>query len=79
MQHQRANFKPEQVREVLDIKGDLQRLQRRIRPMTTVVRHLIDDPQIGPDVKVYLHDVLEHIVRCLEELASNIEVGYHRT
>lgn len=40
------------MRVVLGMKSELQRLQRRIRPMTAVVRHLMDDEQIGTEMKV---------------------------
>jgi len=40
--------------QVLGMKSELQRLQRRIRPMTAVVRHLMDDEQIGTEMKVCL-------------------------
>lgn len=47
-----SKFKKEQMRLVLGMKSELQRLQRRIRPMTAVVRHLMDDEQIGTEMKV---------------------------
>jgi len=62
------------MRLVLGMKSELQRLQRRIRPMTAVVRHLMDDEQIGHDMKVYLEDVLDHVVRGLEEIGGCIEM-----
>jgi len=64
----------EHMRLVLGMKSELQRLQRRIRPMTAVVRHLMDDEQIGQDMKVYLEDVLDHVVRGLEEIGGCIEM-----
>ena len=67
-------FQKEQMRLVLGMKSELQRLQRRIRPMTAVVRHLMDDEQIGQDMKVYLEDVLDHVVRGLEEIGGCIEM-----
>ena len=69
-----SKFKKEQMRLVLGMKSELQRLQRRIRPMTAVVRHLMDDEQIGADMKVYLEDVLDHVVRGLEEIGGCIEM-----
>ncbi len=62
------------MRLVLGMKSELQRLQRRIRPMKAVVRHLMDDEQIGYDMKVYLEDVLDHVVRGLEEIGGCIEM-----
>lgn len=62
------------MRLVLGMKSELQRLQRRIRPMKAVVRHLMDDEQIGHDMKVYLEDVLDHVVRGLEEIGGCIEM-----
>ena len=41
-----SKFKKEQMRLVLGMKSELQRLQRRIRPMTAVVRHLMDDENV---------------------------------
>lgn len=69
-----SKFTKEQMRLVLGMKSELQRLQRRIRPMKAVVRHLMDDEQIGHDMKVYLEDVLDHVVRGLEEIGGCIEM-----
>jgi len=52
LQQQKASFRQEYVKQVLMIKADLQRLQRRVRPMVSCVRHLVDDPQLETDVKV---------------------------
>jgi hypothetical protein len=41
------NFTKEEIKDLINIKSELQRLQRRMRPTTSVIRHLMDDPNVS--------------------------------
>ena len=60
----------EEVKEIIVMKRDLEWLQRELRPFGRVIRHLIDDRNIGIEVTHYLEDIEDHLLRTLEELSS---------
>ena len=41
-----------------------------MRPLSSVIRHLIDDPRMGLEVTHYLHDVDDHLQGLLNKLWS---------
>ena len=60
----------EEVKEMIVMKRDLEWLQHELRPFARVMRHLIDDRNIGVEVTHYLEDIEDHLLRTLEELSS---------
>ena len=62
-----------EVKDMIVLKRDLEWLQRQLRPFARVMRHLIDDDNIGTEVTHYLEDVEDHLLRTLEELSSYAE------
>jgi hypothetical protein len=60
-----------EVKAMIVMKRDLEWLQRELRPLARVLRHLIDDGNIGTEVTHYLEDVEDHLLSTLEELSSH--------
>lgn len=60
----------QEVKEMIVMKRDLEWLQHELRPFARVIRHLIDDRNIGIEVTHYLEDIEDHLLRTLEELSS---------
>ncbi|CAB9508950.1 transporter [Seminavis robusta] len=58
------------VKEMIVMKRDLEWLQHEIRPFARVIRHLIDDRNIGIEVTHYLEDIEDNLMRTLEQLSS---------
>ncbi|CAE8665107.1 unnamed protein product, partial [Polarella glacialis] len=54
-------------KRLLQNKVELDWLQRKLRPMLRVLKHLIRDKVIDPDVTRYLEDVEDHLGTFLEE------------
>lgn len=59
-----------EVKEMIVMRRDLEWLQHELRPFARVIRHLIDDKNIGIEVTHYLEDVEDHLLRTVEELSS---------
>lgn len=59
-----------EVKEMIVMKRNLEWLVRELGPFARVLRHLIDDNNIGIEVTHYLEDVEDHLGRTLEELTS---------
>eukprot|EP00977_Amphora_coffeiformis_P017667 scaffold5860_cov223-Amphora_coffeaeformis.AAC.6 len=60
----------QEVKEMIVMRRDLEWLQHELRPFARVIRHLIDDRNIGTEVTHYLEDVEDHLLRTIDELTS---------
>ena len=60
----------QEVKEMIVMRRDLEWLQHELRPFARVIRHLIDDRNIGVEVTHYLEDVEDHLLRTIDELTS---------
>jgi len=60
----------QEVKEMIVMRRDLEWLQHELRPFARVIRHLIDDNNIGTEVTHYLEDVEDHLLRTIDELTS---------
>jgi Mg2+ and Co2+ transporter CorA len=67
LQHQLSK---QEVKEMIVMRRNLEWLQHELRPFARVIRHLIDDKNIGAEVTHYLEDVEDNLLRTLEELSS---------
>lgn len=56
-------------KRLLRSKVELDWLQRKVRPMVKVVKHIIKDKAIDPDVTRYLEDIEDHLNTFLEEVS----------
>jgi len=59
-----------EVKQMIVMKRDLEWLQHELRPFARVIRHLIDDKNIGVEVTHYLEDVEDNLIQTMEELSS---------
>ncbi|CAE8584843.1 unnamed protein product, partial [Polarella glacialis] len=59
---------------MLRTKVELDWLQRKARPMVRVVKHLIHDKTIDPDVTRYLEDVEDHLETFIEEVSRSMGI-----
>lgn len=72
--HQRAKASSDVEKQLLRCKVELDWLQRKVRPMIRVVRHLIHDRTIDPEVTRYIEDVEDHLDTFLEEISRSVGV-----
>jgi len=56
-------------KRLLRSKVELDWLQRKVRPMVKVLKHIIRDKAIDPDVTRYLEDIEDHLNTFLEEVS----------
>ncbi|CAJ1328023.1 unnamed protein product [Effrenium voratum] len=56
-------------KQLLRSKVELDWLQRKVRPMIKVLKHLIRDKAIDPNVTRYLEDIEDHLNTFLEEVS----------
>ncbi|CAE7299335.1 DDO [Symbiodinium natans] len=61
-------------KRLLRSKVELDWVQRKVRPIQKVIKHLIKDKAIDPDVTRYLEDVEDHLNLFLEEVSRIIGV-----
>ncbi|CAJ1342230.1 unnamed protein product [Effrenium voratum] len=61
-------------KKLLWTRVELEWVQRKVRPMIRVVRHLIHDKTIEADVTQYLEDVEDHLETYVEEISRSIGV-----
>lgn len=71
---QRARAGNEVERDLFRMKVELDWLQRKARPMVRVVKHLIRERSIEPDVTRYLEDVEDHLETFIEEISRSVGV-----
>lgn len=61
-------------KKLLWTRVELEWVQRKVRPMIRVVRHMIHEKSIEADVTQYLEDVEDHLGTYLEEISRSIGV-----
>eukprot|EP00930_Biecheleria_cincta_P073158 TRINITY_DN60482_c0_g1_i1.p1 TRINITY_DN60482_c0_g1~~TRINITY_DN60482_c0_g1_i1.p1 ORF type:complete len:398 (-),score=76.61 TRINITY_DN60482_c0_g1_i1:70-1242(-) len=71
---QEARVSKDVEKRLLRSKVELDWLQRKVRPMIKVIKHLIRDKAIDPDVTRYLEDIEDHLGTFLEEVSRIIGV-----
>eukprot|EP00931_Biecheleriopsis_adriatica_P060934 TRINITY_DN36610_c0_g2_i1.p1 TRINITY_DN36610_c0_g2~~TRINITY_DN36610_c0_g2_i1.p1 ORF type:complete len:717 (-),score=146.00 TRINITY_DN36610_c0_g2_i1:57-2207(-) len=71
---QEAEVSKDVEKRLLRSKVELDWLQRKVRPMIKVIKHLIRDKAIDPDVTRYLEDIEDHLNTFLEEVSRIIGV-----
>jgi len=62
------------IKELLRSKADLDNLQREVRPMQRVLKHLIADKDIDTEVHRYLEDVCDHLNTFIEETQKMAQI-----
>jgi Mg2+ and Co2+ transporter CorA len=53
---------------------EIEWVQRKVKPIKRIVRHMIDDVRIGAEISHYLEDVEDTVVSCTEDLTSVINL-----
>jgi len=71
---QEARVSKDVEKRLLRSKVELDWVQRKVRPILKVLKHLIKDKAIDPDVTRYLEDVEDHLNLFLEEVSRIIGV-----
>jgi len=70
----RAKSDNDVEKKLLWTRVELEWVQRKVRPISRVVRHLIHDKAIVGDVTQYLEDVEDHLETYIEEISRSIGV-----
>ena len=70
MQQHEANFSKDHIQLVLHMKRDILKLLREIRPMGTVLRHVMEDKRIIGEQAVFLLDAKEHMEQAIGQLET---------
>ena len=70
LQKDEANFAKEHIKLVLAMKRDILGLLRQVRPLGTVIRHVMEDKRIIGEQALFLLDAKDHMDQAIEQLES---------
>jgi len=62
------------LKKVHECQREIEWVQRKVKPLKRIVRHMIDDKRIGNEISHYFEDVEDGISGCLEDLTSVVEL-----